>query len=64
MTRSSQSLAPAGSTPQALATVTDRRFFEHLRRNGPSSRAAIAAATGLSKPTVSEAATQGSPTPA
>ena len=58
MTRSSQSLAPAGSTPQALATVTDRRFFEHLRRNGPSSRAAIAAATGLSKPTVSEAATR------
>ena len=58
MTRSPHSLAAAASTPQALATVTDRRFFEHLRRHGPSSRAAIAAATGLSKPTASEAATR------
>jgi predicted NBD/HSP70 family sugar kinase len=58
LTRSPQFLAAAASTPQALATVTDRRFFEHLRRHGPSSRAAIAAATGLSKPTASEAATR------
>jgi predicted NBD/HSP70 family sugar kinase len=58
VTRSSHSLAPVASTPQALAAVTDRRFFEYLRRNGPSSRAAVAAATGLSKPTVSEAATR------
>jgi predicted NBD/HSP70 family sugar kinase len=53
-----RSLVPETPTPQALATVTDRLFFEHLRREGPTSRAAIAAASGLSKPTVSEAATR------
>jgi predicted NBD/HSP70 family sugar kinase len=56
VTRPSHSLAPDASTPQALAVVTDRRFFEHLRSKGPSSRAAIAAASGLSRPTASEAA--------
>lgn len=58
MTPRPPTLAPETPTPQALATVTDRLFFEHLRREGPTSRAAIAAASGLSKPTVSEAATR------
>ncbi|MFL4474038.1 ROK family protein [Paeniglutamicibacter sp. MACA_103] len=42
--------------PQTLATATDQRFLEHLLDHGPSSRTAIAASTGLSRPTASEAA--------
>lgn len=42
--------------PQTLATATDRRFLKHLIDHGPSSRTAIAASTGLSRPTASEAA--------
>lgn len=42
--------------PSALATMTDRRFFLTLLDQGPMSRAAIAQHTGISKPTISEAA--------
>lgn len=44
--------------PQTLATATDRRFLQHLLEHGPSSRTAVAASTGLSRPTASEAATR------
>ncbi|QXQ09916.1 ROK family transcriptional regulator [Paeniglutamicibacter sp. Y32M11] len=47
---------PDRPLPQSLAIGTDRRFLDQLLRNGPSSRTAIAAATGLSRPTASEAA--------
>ena len=42
--------------PSELATMTDRRFFRCLLDEGPMSRAAIAQATGISKPTISESA--------
>ncbi|GGX52601.1 ROK family transcriptional regulator [Saccharospirillum salsuginis] len=42
--------------PSELATMTDRRFFRCLLEQGPMSRAAIAQATGISKPTISESA--------
>ncbi|WP_411731537.1 ROK family protein [Paeniglutamicibacter sp.] len=48
----------AGPLPRALASATDRRFLEHLLVHGPSSRTDIAASTGLSRPTASEAATR------
>lgn len=54
--------APAGPStrplPQTLAAATDRLFLAHLLTHGPSSRTAIAASTGLSRPTASEAATR------
>lgn len=42
--------------PSELSTMTDRRFFRCLTENGPMTRAAIAATTGISKPTISESA--------
>jgi len=42
--------------PSQLSTMTDRQFFRCLTENGPMTRAAIATATGISKPTISESA--------
>ena len=58
MTKNASSGSPATPLPQALATATDRRFLEHILAHGPGSRTDIAAATGLSRPTASEAATR------
>lgn len=41
---------------QSLALDTDRQFFRCLRQHGPMSRAAISQQTGISRPTISEAA--------
>lgn len=42
--------------PSSLASITDGQFVDCLMSNGPMSRAAIAEATGISKPTISESA--------
>jgi len=42
-------------TPRLLRSMNERVLLEHLRHNGPISRAQLARATGLSKPTVSQA---------
>lgn len=42
-------------TPRLLRALNERILMEHLRKNGPMSRAQLARATGLSKPTVSNA---------
>src|SRR5437588_3494813 len=42
-------------TPRLLRSMNERVLLEHLRRNGPISRAQLARDTGLSKPTVSQA---------
>ncbi|HET8842220.1 MAG TPA: helix-turn-helix domain-containing protein, partial [Ktedonobacteraceae bacterium] len=42
-------------TPRLLRAINERILLEQLRRNGPLSRAQLARATGLSKPTVSNA---------
>ncbi|HVB73269.1 MAG TPA: ROK family transcriptional regulator [Ktedonobacteraceae bacterium] len=42
-------------TPRLLRAMNERGLLEHLRRNGPLSRAQLARETGLSKPTVSQA---------
>jgi predicted NBD/HSP70 family sugar kinase len=42
-------------TPQLMREMNERRLLEHLRRNGPMSRARLSRETGLSKPTVSQA---------
>lgn len=42
-------------TPRLLRAINERILWEHLRNNGPMSRAQLARATGLSKPTVSHA---------
>ncbi|HEX7735759.1 MAG TPA: ROK family transcriptional regulator [Ktedonobacteraceae bacterium] len=42
-------------TPRLLRAINERILLEHLRGNGPLSRAQLARATGLSKPTVSNA---------
>jgi predicted NBD/HSP70 family sugar kinase len=42
-------------TPRLLRSMNERVLLEHLRRHGPISRAQLARATGLSKPTVSQA---------
>lgn len=39
-----------------IITDTDRSFYRYLVANGPSSRAGISAAVGISRPTASEAA--------
>ncbi|MEV0947409.1 ROK family transcriptional regulator [Rhodococcus sp. NPDC049939] len=49
--------APAAAPlPRTLAQLTDDAFLDVLFREGPSSRAQIAKATGISKPTISESA--------
>lgn len=58
MTTGAPSTTSARPLPQTLAMATDRLFLEHLLVHGPSSRTAIAASTGLSRPTASEAATR------
>mgnify|MGYP000041151835 FL=1 len=45
-----------GFEQQSLALDTDRRFFKCLLQHGPMSRAAISQLTGISRPTISEAA--------
>ena len=40
-------------TPRLLREMNERGLLEHLRLYGPLSRAQLARATGLSKPTVS-----------
>src|SRR5437016_5634418 len=42
-------------TPRLLRSMNERVLLEHLRHHGPISRAQLARATGLSKPTVSQA---------
>src|SRR5215467_14296150 len=42
-------------TPSLLRTLNERTLLEYLRRHQPTSRAQLARATGLSKPTVSQA---------
>ncbi len=42
--------------PSTLAQLTDRAFLDVLVRDGASSRAAVSRATGISKPTISDAA--------
>jgi predicted NBD/HSP70 family sugar kinase len=42
--------------PSTLAQLTDDAFLEVLYRHGASSRATVAKATGISKPTISESA--------
>jgi predicted NBD/HSP70 family sugar kinase/biotin operon repressor len=53
--RQSGSAMPA-PLPSTLAQLTDDAFLEVLYSHGPSSRAAVAKATGISKPTISESA--------
>ncbi|HEX8854188.1 MAG TPA: MarR family transcriptional regulator, partial [Thermoleophilaceae bacterium] len=42
-------------TPRLLRAINERALLEDLRRRGPASRADLARASGLSKPTVSQA---------
>ncbi|HEY3993262.1 MAG TPA: ROK family transcriptional regulator [Ktedonobacteraceae bacterium] len=42
-------------TPRLLRAINERMLWDHLRNNSPMSRAQLARATGLSKPTVSNA---------
>jgi len=42
-------------TPRLLRAINERALLDHLRSAGPTSRAQLARATGLSKPTVSNA---------
>lgn len=42
-------------TPSLLRAINERSLLEYLRTHGPTSRAQLARATGLSKPTVSQA---------
>jgi predicted NBD/HSP70 family sugar kinase len=42
-------------TPSLLRAINERSLLEYLRVHGPTSRAQLARATGLSKPTVSQA---------
>lgn len=42
-------------TPSLLRAINERTLLEYLRRHQPTSRAQLARATGLSKPTVSQA---------
>jgi predicted NBD/HSP70 family sugar kinase len=42
-------------TPSLLRAINERSLLEYLRNHGPTSRAQLARATGLSKPTVSQA---------
>lgn len=42
-------------TPRLLRAINERALLEHLRRQGPASRAQLSRDTGLSKPTVSQA---------
>lgn len=42
-------------TPRLMREMNERGLLEHLRHNGPMSRAQLARETGLSKPTVSQA---------
>lgn len=48
--------SPEADGNRHAATATDRAFFDHLRDHGPTSRAAIASAIGISRPTASESA--------
>jgi predicted NBD/HSP70 family sugar kinase len=47
--------APRAGTPRLLRAINERALLEDLRRRGQASRAELARATGLSKPTVSQA---------
>jgi predicted NBD/HSP70 family sugar kinase len=42
-------------TPSLLRAINEQSLLEYLRAHGPTSRAQLARATGLSKPTVSQA---------
>ena len=42
-------------TPSLLRAINERSLLEYLRSHGPTSRAQLARATGISKPTVSQA---------
>jgi predicted NBD/HSP70 family sugar kinase len=50
-------IAAAGSpgTPRLLRALNERALWDHLQRQGATSRAQLARDTGLSKPTVSQA---------
>src|SRR5438045_5229052 len=45
----------APGTPSLLRAINERTLLEYLRSHQPTSRAQLARATGLSKPTVSQA---------
>src|SRR5689334_22409654 len=42
-------------TPSLLRAINERSLLDYLHNHGPTSRAQLARATGLSKPTVSQA---------
>ncbi|GIU98014.1 MAG: sugar kinase [Actinomycetota bacterium] len=48
----------AAGPPSLLRALNERAILEHVRRHGPLTRAEIAAASGLSKPTVAQAVHQ------
>lgn len=52
-------IAPAGggaaARPQLIRALNEQLLLDHIRRNGPCSRADLARSSGLSKPTVSGA---------
>ena len=52
-TTSSERTTFATGQPQLLRAINERRVLESIRHTGPTSRAAIARESGLSKPTVS-----------
>jgi predicted NBD/HSP70 family sugar kinase len=55
VTDSNPSHAYQPGTPSLLKAINERSLLEYLRNHGPTSRAQLARATGLSKPTVSQA---------
>src|SRR5256714_7260430 len=57
MSVTDSNLSPAyqPGTPSLLRAINERSLLEYLRNHGPTSRAQLARATGLSKPTVSQA---------
>jgi predicted NBD/HSP70 family sugar kinase len=55
VTDSNPSRAYQPGTPSLLRAINERSLLEYLRSHNPTSRAQLARATGLSKPTVSQA---------
>lgn len=55
VTDSNPSRAYQPGTPSLLRAINERSLLEYLRNHGPTSRAQLSRATGLSKPTVSQA---------
>ena len=51
----SNAVLSSPGTPRLLRAINERSLLDHLRRQGPTSRAQLSRDTGLSKPTVSQA---------